>query len=293
MAAAPTQNGVRLDQFNDALRQSPGWQQFMRRQGYRLQGEPIRLSDTQRRALQAELTRAGVQFPKGMDIDPAGNINQANQGVFQNKWVQVGLVSAAALATMGAAGYGPLAGLLSSGGGAAGGGAAAGGSLASSSIPGLHAAVPGAIASQSASAGLGAGGALASSAIPASMAMNAVPGVVASQGASAAIPGMAAGGAAAAARGAANGASNGGGFAKGLVDNILSPEGILSLAGLIPALTGMGQNSLQDDPNVKRQMDIANQSQQMQLDRYKRTDPLHESSVRLAYSMLPVSARNK
>src|SRR3990167_9222304 len=77
---APTENGIPLDRFNDALRESPGWRDFIQRQGVRLDGSPIRLSDAQRRSLQSELQRAGVQFPKGMEIDPAGNVNQDQKG---------------------------------------------------------------------------------------------------------------------------------------------------------------------------------------------------------------------
>jgi hypothetical protein len=286
MPTAPTRNGIGLDQFNDAMRQSPAWRSFMQRNGQPLDGRPIRLSEGQRQSLASELRRAGFALPNGVEVDPAGNINQDNTGFFEKTSVRIALAGAAAAATAGALGWGPLAGLLSSGGQAG-----AGGTLASSSIPGLHSAVPGAIASQGASAGIGAAGsgALASSAIPGLHA--AAPGAIASQGASAAVPG-ALGGAAAAASGAARGAG-GGGLGRQLLDNVLSPEGILGLAGLIPARAGGGRNNIADDPNVKRQMDIANQSQQMQLNRYQRTDPLHEASVRLAYSMLPMSARSK
>lgn len=126
---APRDNGVALDQFNDGLRASPAWQAFIQRSGFQPGGR-IKLSDSQRQALQRELEAAGVRLPEGMNVDPAGNINQV-AGVLKNRWVQIGLGSAAALATMGAAGFGPLAGVLSGGGGgaaAAGGAGAAGAS---------------------------------------------------------------------------------------------------------------------------------------------------------------------
>ena len=138
MPVAPRDNGIPLDQFNAALRASPGWRTWLQRNGLNPDG-PLKLSDSQRRAFQAHLASVGAQLPKGMNIDPAGNVNQANQGVFQNRWVQVGLISAAALATMGAAGFGPLAGVLGGGGGvAAGAGTVAGTTAGASSGAGLY-----------------------------------------------------------------------------------------------------------------------------------------------------------
>lgn len=134
LGTIPTDSGLTLDKVNDALRASPAWQDFMRRKGQL--GGRVKLSDADRRELETVLATAGVPMPKGMNIDPAGNINESNQGVFQNKWVQAGLIAAAAAATMGAAGFGPLAGLLSSGGGAATGGTAAAATAAGTTAAG-------------------------------------------------------------------------------------------------------------------------------------------------------------
>lgn len=113
MATVPTENGVDLDRFNDALRASPAWQAFVRRNGFQPNG-PVKLSGNQREALKRQLESTGIVFPKGMEIDPAGNVNQ-DQGVSKiagNKFVQIGLIAGASLATMGAAGFGPLAGMM-------------------------------------------------------------------------------------------------------------------------------------------------------------------------------------
>ena len=113
---APQNNGVTLNQFNDALRASPAWQAFMQRSGQN--PASVRLSDSQRQALQRELEGAGMVFPRGMEIDPAGNINQ-DQGMsrlWANPWFRWSVIGGAALATMGAAGWGPLAGVMGGGG---------------------------------------------------------------------------------------------------------------------------------------------------------------------------------
>lgn len=279
MAVAPRQNGLGLDQFNDGLRASPAWQSFMQRSGQPIDGRPIRLSEAQRRALYGELQRAGFQFPRGMEIDPAGNLNQDNTGFFEKKAVQIGLVSAAALTGLGAAGFGPLAGMF---GGAGGASAAGGGTLASGSIPGLHAAVPGAVASQGASAGL-AGGALAGGAIPGLHA--AVPGAVASQNASAGLgtvlpAGIA--GASAASR-AGRGADDVADAAGGWQDIFTDPSNLAGLGGLIASLIGnRGDQSGAEE--MRRIHDITEA-------RMRRVDPLHQAVTQLAWGRLPTSSR--
>lgn len=126
--AIPTENGVALDQLNDALRRSPAWQRFMiQRFGTNPQdptsANPIvRLTDNDRRLLQSEIERYIGPFPDGMEIDPGGNVNQ-NQGFWAHWYFWVPALAAATIITMGVAGWGPLAGVLSAGGG---GGAAAG-----------------------------------------------------------------------------------------------------------------------------------------------------------------------
>lgn len=134
------------------------------------------------------------------------------------------------------------------------GSAAANGTLASSSIPGLHTAVPGAIASQGASATvpiaqrlLGGGGGGVLDALK--------------------------------------------GFGSDALKRFASPEGALNLAGLFSALAGKPQD-MSKDPQVKAQMDLMLDRQRMENERYKRVDPMHEAVTRLAYSRLPIAARN-
>lgn len=127
MTVAPSQNGLELDRFNDALRASPAWRQFISAQGFNPSG-PIKLSGNQREALKRQLQSAGIQFPKGLEIDPAGNVNQ-DAGVSKilgNKIVQIGLIAGASALTLGAAGLGPLAGVMGGSSSAAAGTAAAG-----------------------------------------------------------------------------------------------------------------------------------------------------------------------
>lgn len=139
MSTAPQENGLALDEFNAALRASPGWQSFVQRAGYRLDGSPIKLSGDQRQALKRQLESTGVQFPKGVEIDQAGNVNQ-DQGAsryWNNPYVKIAIIGGAALATMGAAGFGPLAGAFGTGGAAgAGAGAAAGATTAGATTAG-------------------------------------------------------------------------------------------------------------------------------------------------------------
>lgn len=116
----PAENGRTLDSGNDQMRETPWWREFMQRQGYRLQGEPIRLNDRQRKELQRIAEANGVRFVRGMEIDPAGNINQDNG--FDAIAGRVGRVAArvAPLAANFIPGVGPIAGaLISAGAGAA------------------------------------------------------------------------------------------------------------------------------------------------------------------------------
>jgi len=157
----PVLNSARsIDQFNQQLRANPEYQAFLRSMGVNTSG-PIRLSDQQRKRAESWV-RSRVGDIGKLEIDPAGNVNQ-NEG-FGKQLKRWGPIAGGAAATLfGVPGLFP--GLLSGGGAAAGGAAASGaaqgasGVLPSAAIPGLHAAVPGAIASQGISAGLGAAGA--------------------------------------------------------------------------------------------------------------------------------------
>src|SRR5258705_212047 len=123
--AAPTRktSEVDLDKWNTAMRSSPAYQMFLESLGQG-HGAPTHLSGSQQKQLENLLASKGVPVPGGMHIDQGGNLNQKNH-LARNIAIGAGL-SAAALATAGAAGFGPLAGMLSGGAGAgAGAGAAA------------------------------------------------------------------------------------------------------------------------------------------------------------------------
>lgn len=165
----PTKNGVQLDSFNDTLRESPIWQKFMTSLGYDLsRPAPIHLSDDQRKALADQLRAAGVPITGPMEIDPAGNINQ-NQSPMK-KMAIAAAIGGLAMTGLGAAGIGPMAGMMGAGGAATGGltsalpasGLTSAGTIASttnpfvvSSILGGAGPLTGAMGSAGVSAGLG------------------------------------------------------------------------------------------------------------------------------------------
>lgn len=276
MPTAPTQNGIPLDRFNDAMRESPAWRQFIERSGFRLDGSPIRLSESQRRALASELRRAGFVLPNGVEVDPAGNVNQDDTGFFEKTSVRIGIAAAAALATAGALGWGPLAML------AGGQAPAAGGALASSSIPGLHAAVPGAIASQGASAGIGAAGAVGGGAL----AGKTIAGL------HAAVPG-AVGGAQAASNGVPRfgGDDTGGGWLDSLKQFATDPKSLAGLAALYPALQNLTGGGSGSNPSEDALLDEARQGMALQRKRIEQTQPVFDTIVRMAYGNAPTRHR--
>ncbi len=148
----PNMQQGQIDQVNQQLRANPQYREFLRSMGVN-PDLPIKLSDKQRKQT-AEWVRSNVGDIGGLEIDPAGNINQDEGFSKHGKWIIPAAIGAATLG-IGAAGAGPLAGLFAGGGGsaAAGGGAAAAGS-----------------------------GVLASSAVPTSLAMSAVPGIASGAG---------------------------------------------------------------------------------------------------------------
>lgn len=170
--AVPTRqtSEVDLDKWNQALRASPGYQTFMHSIGNDGSGR-VKLSRGQQDQLEKVLAKAGVPVPSGMHIDQGGNLNQKNRLV-RNTAIAVGMTGAA-LATAGAAGFGPLAGAM-------GGGAGAGGAAGAATT-------------------MGAGG-VPSLGVTAGIAGSALPGTMVPIGASAAGGLTAAGGAAAAAK---------------------------------------------------------------------------------------------
>lgn len=135
---APRDNGRTLDAFNDQLRASSAWQTWMRaRFGTDPDGatkRAVRLSDRQRKELRQYLAQNGVTLPDGMEVDPAGNVNQ-NHGFGKQlkKWGPI--AAGAAVTAFGIPGLMP--GLIGGGGTAAGSTATLGSTFG---VPGLGAA---------------------------------------------------------------------------------------------------------------------------------------------------------
>jgi hypothetical protein len=94
-------------------------------------GRNFGLNDKDRERVKAAIERElGIKFPKGVEIDPAGNMNE-NEGVgkYAKDWKTYAAIGGAATG-LGALGIGPLSGLFGAGAGAgsgAGAGAAASG----------------------------------------------------------------------------------------------------------------------------------------------------------------------
>lgn len=149
MASAPE-----LNRENERWRASAEYRPLLSSIGANPDG-PLTLSDQQRKQLAAAYQQQyGTQLPKGVEFDPAGNLNE-NEGFGKQfkKWGPI--VGGAALTAFGIPGVMP--GLI--GGGAAGGAAGAssavsgaGGTLAANSIP---------LATQAAMSGLPSVGAAA------------------------------------------------------------------------------------------------------------------------------------
>lgn len=103
-----------INQFNEQWRSSPLYAQGLSSVGANPNG-PLHLSDGQRKRLQAFIEQnMGIQFPDGVEVDPAGNMNE-NEGFGKQlaKWGPI--AGAGALAAFGIPGLMP--GLI--GGGAA------------------------------------------------------------------------------------------------------------------------------------------------------------------------------
>lgn len=145
---------VALDQFNQSLRSSQFWRDWLRARGLNPDG-PVKLTDQQRKQLQRDLAAIGVDS-KGLEIDPAGNLNQ-NEGFGKQakRWGPV--VGGAALMAFGIPGVMPG---MFAGGGAAAGGAAAGGAGAATGAGVASAAGPSVLSSILPTA-IGAGSGLA------------------------------------------------------------------------------------------------------------------------------------
>jgi hypothetical protein len=254
-----------LDQFNQQLRANPAYQQFLRSIGVNTNvpaGQAWRLSDQQRKQAEAWVKR-NVGDIGDLEIDISGNAN-ANEGLGKQAKRWGPIVGGTAATLFGIPGLFP--GLLNAGGSAAAGGASAaasggGGVLPSAAIPGMHAAVPAAIASQGVSAGLGG------------------IGTAAGLGAGASVPlgEMTAGGTAA---GVGSRLASG---AKDFLGDLASPEGAATLAALIAGLKS--QSSGQQNAEEVQRIQAITEA------RMRRADPLHQVAVNLAFGRMPTNYR--
>lgn len=78
MALTTPTSTSELNQFNQRLRQSKTYQEYLAKKGY-TPGQSVKLSPAERRELQDALEAKGIMFQDGIEIDPAGNVNQ-NEG---------------------------------------------------------------------------------------------------------------------------------------------------------------------------------------------------------------------
>jgi|SoiMethySBSTD1v2_1073268.scaffolds.fasta_scaffold111614_3 hypothetical protein len=250
-----------IDAFNAQLRAMPEYQTFLRSMGVNPSG-PIRLSDFQRKQAEAWVNKRFGNIGK-LEIDPAGNVNQDEGFSRHRKWIIPAAIGAGTLG-LGAFGVGPAAGLF--GGGGAAGGAAGAGAGAS---------------------GAATGGTLASSSIPTSLAMQAVPASIAG---SAGIPAGVSAGTAAALGGVVPNVVDQAtrGLGGRLLDNLLSPEGLLTAGSIAASLAGGGDGT---SDATRASEEQARRMQAITEARMRRVDPLHEAVTQLAFSRLPVSSR--
>lgn len=113
-----------LDQWNQALRQSPVYQTFMRQMGLPTDGR-AKLSREQQSLLERALKNSGINIPSGMHIDQGGNLNQKNR--LGRNLIIGGAIGGATLGTLGALGaFGGAGGAGGAGAGAAATGTGAG-----------------------------------------------------------------------------------------------------------------------------------------------------------------------
>jgi hypothetical protein len=128
-------SGTELDQWNQQLRASPVYQDFLRANNLVDRGQGVKLSRGQQGALEDRLREAGIQLPGGMHIDQGGNLNQKNR-LARNTAIGAGIAAGGYFAApyIGAAlgGAGGAGGAGAAGAGA--GGAAGAGTLASTAI---------------------------------------------------------------------------------------------------------------------------------------------------------------
>ena len=242
-----------LDDWNQQMRASSIYQNFMRQRGLPTDGR-VRLSREQQGELEAALRAAGMQIPSGMHIDQGGNLNQKNR-LARNVAIGAGVVGGG-LAAAGAAGAGPFAGMFG-GSGAAGAGSAATGAGFEGSIAGM---LP--------------GGTMASQAM--GVGMSPAFGAAGAAG-SGAMGGAAAAGGSAAAREAAK---FGGLSAKDWA--ALGLTGVGTLGNIFSDPGNFDPNTATNDPQLQKLL----ATMQGRLDK---SEPLYDSIMAMANGLLPTS----
>lgn len=144
-----------LNQFNIWMRSQPWFVEFHKQKGLNPSGNGNRkLSRDEQSQLESLMKANGVQLPDGMHIDSGGSLNQKNR-LGRNVAIGAGL-TAATLATMGAAGVGPMAGMFGTSAPVAGGTAALG-AVPEATFTSAAAAFPGATAVGAGTAPIGFG----------------------------------------------------------------------------------------------------------------------------------------
>lgn len=281
--AVPTRSTpqAQVDAWNAEMRAHPAYLQFMQQNGLSSDGR-VKLSGSQQAGLERALQAAGMRVPSGMHIDQGGNLNQKNRLV-RNTAIGAG-VTGAALTGFGLAGMGPLGGAL--GGGSAAAGAGGGGVLASHSLPtATLMGGPAAITSGAVSAGIPLGG-LAAGALPVGALMGG-PAAIASQGISHGVGGDTIDG---------SGIGNlldkdagGSSIGRKILNSLISPGGAVGLAGVIGAL--MAKNNSGGGGDIGSQYPQLNELLNIQTDRVKRTDPLHQALTQSAMNRMPVNVQ--
>jgi len=256
-----------LDQWNQAMRQSPIYLNFMRQNGLPTDGH-VKLSRGHQGALESALLAGGFKIPSGMHIDQGGNLNQKNRLV-RNVAIGAGL-AAGGLGAAGAFGVGPAAGLFSGASGAGGLGAAA---------TGLDAA-----GTASSAGGLGAvaGGSPWAVTPYATTATMSAPGAIGAGGA------LAGGAGAGVAGGIGSAASEAGRSLLGLSARdwaALAASGVGTIGGLMSNQPLQAPTSATTDPNMQKLL----ATMQGRLDQ---SEPLYKSIMAMANGLLPTQYQN-
>ena len=138
-----------INAFNEKIRGTEWYQAWFAQRG--LNPNQVKLNDQQRAELQNLIQqKAGFQFPKDMQIDPAGNLNEKGGWAGLPTGVKIAIIAGATIATAGAAG-------AFAGGAGAVSGASGAGSTAIGTGMGIAPSLAGSTAAGIGSMGAGAG----------------------------------------------------------------------------------------------------------------------------------------